>query len=212
MIDPITTKAVAQAERAIAETGGKAIDAGREFGGFLARILGNLPHDTVGLLGGDLLHEVRLRNLDNIKIRTEKILVSRRINDPSPVSPSLAIPLLHAAQDEGHVELQVLWAQLLANAMDPSRANGLRIEFIETLKRFNPIDALVLKLLIDTPSSMHPNTRDFLATNLRCSSAAIEVSFRHLDQLGCTIYPAGSIPNTRSATSFGLELFRACAA
>jgi hypothetical protein len=188
------------------------IDAGREFGGFLARMLGNLPHDTAGLLGGDLLHEVRLTNLRRIEIETEKILASRRINDPSPVSPSLAIPLLHAAQEEEDVELQDLWARLLANAMDPSRDNDIRIEYIKTLAKFNPIDALVIKLLIDTPSSMQPNTRDFLAANLRCSSEAIEVSFSHLDQLECTIYPAGSIPNTRSVTPFGLELFRACAA
>jgi hypothetical protein len=30
-----------------------------------------------------------------------------------------------------------LWARLLANAMDPARANDLRIEFIEAVKRFH---------------------------------------------------------------------------
>ncbi len=67
--------------------------------------------------------------------RTDEIISARHIQKTVAISASLAIPLLSAAGDESRPELQDLWARLLANAMDPARANNLRIEFIEAVKR-----------------------------------------------------------------------------
>ncbi len=38
-----------------------------------------------------------------------------------------------------------MWAELLANAMDPNKDTSLQRVFIETLKQFEPIDAFMLQ-------------------------------------------------------------------
>ena len=75
----------------------------------------------------------------------DKILRRRQVDYPQPVSPSLAVPLLQAAYDESRPELQELWASLIAAAMDPARSGRVRLSFIDTLKQFDPLDALVLR-------------------------------------------------------------------
>lgn len=103
------------------------------------------PEDAVGLVLGDPLHFVRTviaRTLDQL---ISKIFERRGVTDTQPVSPSLAIPLLRAAYDESRPELQQLWADLIAAAMDPKRSGRVRLSFIDTLKRFDPLDALLLK-------------------------------------------------------------------
>jgi hypothetical protein len=93
--------------------------------------------DLIGVAGGDYLGQVRRRNAIRMAHRTDEIISARHIQETVAISPSLAIPLLSAAGDESRPELQDLWARLLANAMDPARANNLRIEFIEAVKRFH---------------------------------------------------------------------------
>jgi hypothetical protein len=56
-------------------------------------------------------------------------------------------PILEAAADEENDELQDLWSRLLAAAMDPNRRDAMRQSFIATVKRMDPIDALVLKAI-----------------------------------------------------------------
>ncbi len=43
----------------------------RELGGFLGKVFGTLPQDTVGVLGGDWLHHIRVRNAKKLQKRTE---------------------------------------------------------------------------------------------------------------------------------------------
>jgi hypothetical protein len=90
------------------------------------------PEDAVGLVLGDPLHFVRTviaRTLDQL---ISKIFERRGVTDTQPVSPSLAIPLLRAAYDESRPELQQLWADLIAAAMDPKRSGRVRLSFIDS--------------------------------------------------------------------------------
>ncbi len=148
LIDPATAGAAGEAAKAA----GKAIDLASKFGSFLGRILGTIPEDAVGLVVGDPLHHVRLRNCAKLEQRTEEILRERKVFDPISVSPSVAIPLLEAAKNESREELQELWARLLAAAMDPSRNDRVRQSFIDTLKRLDPVDALMLSFAYDVTS------------------------------------------------------------
>jgi Abortive infection alpha len=74
----------------------------------------------------------------------------------------LGIPLLRAAYDEGRPELQDIWAALIAAAMDPERMGRVRISFIDTLKRFDPLDARVLAERYKQ-SEMLPNPLQFIS-------------------------------------------------
>jgi hypothetical protein len=107
-------------------------------------VLGTTPEDVVGLVIGDPLHFVRTAIASKYDERITRLHRNRNVT-PEPVSPSLAIPLLRAAYDESRPELQELWAQLIAAAMDPQRANRVRRSFIDTIQSLDPLDALVLK-------------------------------------------------------------------
>src|SRR5207247_8456868 len=77
------------------------------------------------------------------------ILRDRNRSETAEVDEQIAIRLLEAAQGEPREEMQDLWARLLANAMDPTRKDYVRPEFIEALKKLQPVDALVLSFFHD---------------------------------------------------------------
>ena len=119
----------------------------REMGGFLSKVFGTLPQDTVGVLGGDWLHHVRIRNAHRLQQRTEEILGDRRAEAKTvALSPSEAILLLNAAQDESRPELQELWSRLLANAMDRARP-PINRHFINVLKGLDILEARIIQRL-----------------------------------------------------------------
>jgi abortive infection alpha-like protein len=132
------------------------------------------------------LRAARILAQDWYARRVTQKLRERNLRDEQlkAVSPNIAIPLLEAAQDETGDELREVWARLLANAMDPNRSSRVRLEFIETLKQFNPPDALLLNELVTTPN-MSPNSRDFLVNRLHLSRDEVVVSSQHLTKLGC---------------------------
>jgi Abortive infection alpha len=137
-----------------------------------------------------------------------KIFERRNVGKTEPVSPSLAIPLLRAAYDESRPELQQLWAELIAAAMDPNRSAGVRLSFITAVKQFDPLDALVLKELHVQSGQLAPNSRDVLAHSLQRSPNEIEVSAQNLHMLRCVQNSQGW--STFYITSYGRELMRVC--
>ena len=91
----------------------------RGFGGFIDKVLGSVPEDVVGLLGGDWLRVRRAENMARMMHKAKERLEARDVKDPQPANLKVALPILHAAADESREKLQVLWARLLANAMGP---------------------------------------------------------------------------------------------
>jgi hypothetical protein len=156
LIDPATAAAAGEAAKAA----GKAIDLTSSFGSFLGRMFGAVPEDVVGLLGGDLLHHVRLRNCARLEQRTEEILCERGVSETVPLSPSVAIPLLEAAKNESREELQELWARLLAAAMDPNRDSRVRQSFVTTVKQLDPLDALILNFSYEITKRLNESSRE----------------------------------------------------
>ncbi len=145
--DPIT--AVAKAVEETAKTGRALVEAGSDLASFVGKALGTVPEDTVGLLGGDYLHDLRIRNLDKIARKTEEILRERGVEDPEPIGPKALLPALEAASEEIDETMQDMWATLLANAMDPGRDVSLQRVFIDSLKQFEPIDARILSAYLE---------------------------------------------------------------
>jgi hypothetical protein len=195
----------AKAVQSIGEFGTTAIREGSDLARYVGRVLGTIPHDAVGLVIGDPLHFVRTAIASQYDILLDKILKRRGVEQTQPVSPSLAIPLMRAAYDEGRPELQALWASLIADAMDPARAGRVRISFIDTLKRFDPLDALVLRARYDDPGEKPRTVIAQIAELLQQSPEEVEISVDNLAALNCVSGRANF-----SLTSYGRALIRAC--
>jgi hypothetical protein len=137
-------------------------------------------------------------------LRTIEIIA---VKDTEPVSPSVAIPLLRAAYDESRPELQDLWARLIAAVMDPKRSDGMRLSFIDSVKRFDPLDALVLKAIYDRRGEQSRPVIASLANQLNRSPAEVELSIHNLGALNCLFDEGG---RRFQVSTYGSELMRIC--
>ncbi len=203
--EPVT--AVAKAVEEAAKNGRALVEAGSDLAKFIGKALGTAPEDAVGLLGGDYLHELRIRTLDKIARKTEEILRNRGVDEPEPIGPKALLPALEAASEESNETLQDMWANLLANAMDPGKDTSLQRVFIETLKQFEPIDALVLQNL----AKRHPDEvldAEDLASALTCRETLISLSGDRLTELG-VLREMGTRPSY-NIRPLGTELHLAC--
>jgi len=202
------TDSQAEAITAVAQLGQVTVTESANFVRFLGSVFGDVPSNLVELLLGSHLRFAKFRNAEYYARRTAETLERRGVK-PELVSPSLAVPLLEAAFEESRPELRELWAALIAAAMDPSRADRLRLGFIGTLKQFDPLDALLLQQLPTMPGNLEPIAAQFWANRLSKGLDAVLVSVANLHRLGCI----EEIPQNRKQlplTPYGRELLRAC--
>ncbi|MGJ5022316.1 Abi-alpha family protein [Bradyrhizobium oligotrophicum] len=207
-LDALTESAKAGQE--IAKLGSKVVDAATNAAPFFNRVFGRPLEDATGMLVADPLRAARILTQDWLARRVNEKLRLRNLKDAdiNAVPPSIAVPLLEAAQDENRDELKEVWASLLANAMDPNRSSTVRLEFIQTVRQLNPLDARVLTELHASPT-MAPNSRDFLAQALKTDRDEIVVVAIHLEKLGC-IDMSKTDRATYGLLSYGKLLLRAC--
>jgi hypothetical protein len=169
------------------------LQTGKDAGGYLADLLGDLPRDLVGLLVGD---RVKVRRAEKIAIpwsNAKQRLLDRGINQPEPPSLKLELPILEAAADEDNDQLRDLWARLLAATMDPKRRDFVRQAVIRTVKQRDPMDAIVFKLVQEHGQTQWTRSgRDAVASRLGCSINDVLVSFSHLATLDCVCFTDGS--------------------
>ncbi len=191
-------KETARAGGEIAKFGSRLLDSVDGFAGYLAHVTGPIPHDLVGVAGGDWLHQVRIRNRAKLFANTRRVLEERGVREPfEEISPSIARPLLEAAVDESREELAELWAKLLAAASDPSRKDRVRLSFVTTLRQMDPLDARVLQALYDIYPAGFPNQsngRDALSEQFRVSMDEVLVSFLNLEKLNCLGFSINDTP------------------
>jgi hypothetical protein len=197
----------AKAVKQLATFGEVVVHAGEKLANYVGRVLGTVPEDAVGLIIGDPIRFVRAAIAAQYDVRLTNLFRMRGVTKTVQVSPSLAIPLLRAAYDENREQLQDLWAKLLANAMDPKR-NTVRLNFIEAVKRMEPLDAQALQK-VRTGEQWAPNNRDAFAQQFKVSSDQMEIAFQNLIAIGCLTVVPGRGPANPDLTAFGRELMRA---
>ena len=205
--DPVT--AVARAVEESAKTGRALVEAGSDLASFVGKALGTVPEDTVGLLGGDHLRELRIRNLDRISRKTEDILSERGVEDPEPIGLKALLPTLEAASEESDETLQDMWANLLANAMDPNKDTSLQRIFIEALGEMEPIDVLIFKTMAEKAPNEALGSQD-LMERLACRKTLAAVSADRLTDLG-VLREMGSVGwPIYDIAALGMEFYLAC--
>ncbi len=131
----------------VARTTGKAIDAGRELGGFLSKYVGGSIEQAMGIVE-DKLRYLRWERQIRLMESVNNLLAQKGLPQPSRKVPlQVAIPLIQGGSLEENDVLQDRWAALLANAADASSNVDVRRAYISILEDLTPLDALLLKKL-----------------------------------------------------------------
>jgi hypothetical protein len=158
-------------------------------GGFLKKILGTVPEDLVGLLGGDWLKLRRAENLRRIVERTNELIEARKATTEEP-SISIALPMLIEAANESRDELQEIWARLMAAAADPERSKSFRAQFIDAAKQMDPLDGAVLATVRKKGGAVSGQVQEMIATDLKVRRDEVSVSMENLTRLKLMDHPA----------------------
>lgn len=141
----------AKAVQEVAKTSGQAIEATREAGGFVAKLLGPaLEHVSGGIEDRAALWRLKTRLI--VERRVEELWAQHGMSGPARLpAPGEALRFLHAASMEDHAELRELFARLLFNATRSGSEITLKRAYIDILRQCEPADVRMLSLLYAAP-------------------------------------------------------------
>ncbi|TQV65819.1 DUF4393 domain-containing protein [Exilibacterium tricleocarpae] len=144
-------KETAKATQEVAKTASKAIDAGREMGGFVSRFISGPLEQGVGIIE-DKLKYIRWERQQRLIRRAEEFLKNKGLPNPdNPIPLKNAVPLLEYATLEEDDDLQDLWAYLLVNGSNISTGINIERSFIEILSQISSLEARILKAVYALP-------------------------------------------------------------
>ena len=141
----------AKAIQEVAKTTGKAIDAAREAGGFIARFVSIPLEQGIGIFE-DRLRYMRGERQIRLMQRAQDFL--KRVGLPAPTRPvplKLLIPIMQGASLEENDDLQDRWAALLVNAANANFGSEIRRSYVAILEQLTPLDAHILDVLYSLP-------------------------------------------------------------
>ncbi len=143
-----------------------------------------IPEQALGLAGGAWVSEQRARNRTRLSLRTAEVLKTRGVAIDFETSPSVIIPLIGMAQDEGREELVDLWARLLATALDPAARHHYRRDFVAIAAGLEPMDMLCLQKLDSGATKAWRYRRESVAKALCQSQDRVDLALSSLARLG----------------------------
>ncbi|MEJ1360659.1 MAG: Abi-alpha family protein [Candidatus Sedimenticola sp. (ex Thyasira tokunagai)] len=137
----------AKAVQETAKTTGKAIDASREFGGFISQFIsGSLEHG-IGIFEDKLKYmrwERQVRFMQRANEYKKEISIQASTKQ---IPLKFAIPLLEAASLEDDDYLQNLWAKLLVNSTIEGNEINLNRSYIDILERLSHLEARIISVI-----------------------------------------------------------------
>lgn len=141
----------AKAVGEIAKTTGKAIDAARDAGGFIAKFIAGPIEQGVGIFE-DRLRYTRWERQHRLMQRAEEFLRLSGLSGPTRAVPlKLALPLMQGASLEDDDMLQDRWAALLVNAGNASFPFEIRRAYASILEQLTLLDVAVLDAIYALP-------------------------------------------------------------
>lgn len=140
----------ARAAEEIAKSVGTAIDAGREFGKFIAPYIRRPLEQAIGIFE-DKLKYMRWERQVRLMVRSKDFLRELGLEAPTRAVPmKIVIPLLLAASLEDDDELQDVWARLLVNAGDADRKIEIRRLHISILEDLGTLEVQIINTVYST--------------------------------------------------------------
>jgi Abortive infection alpha len=222
-MDPDTIGKIADATKAVAETGGQAIEATSGF----ARIIKGPIEDLVGIVH-DRVKVARWERRLALTDKAEAIMNARQLRGPTRALPlNFAVPLLTSAIFEEDDELQETWARMLVNAGDTSTEMELRTAYVEILRGMSAFDVKNLSGLAEATLALAPGAPHALGVMkvlhpelVAPGKAApdlpqeLAISLANLARLGCAM-PGGGFGGSvlfsvMTVTQLGIALYKAC--
>lgn len=209
----------------VAKTTGKAIDAGRELGGFISKYAGGAIEQLMGIFE-DKFKYMRWERQIRLMQRANTFLWLKGLDAPSRYVPlGFTIPVMQAGSLEEDDSLQDRWAALLANAADDSINIDVRRAFVSILEDLTSLDALVLEKIyaIDGASDLDKEiwttylperaTVDRPEQESVRPSEDVEVALGNLARLGLVasamVWGGASLHSCVHKTPLGSEFLRA---
>lgn len=148
MPDEITESAKAVQETA--KTVRTGIEATQQLGKFVSRITTEPLETVMGILN-DKLQFMRWERKLRLAERGREILRQRGIEGPiRPIPYKLALPIIEHASLEDNDELQDLWANLLASAVDPKFDGLIRAAYIDIIRQLEVVDVHLLNVVYES--------------------------------------------------------------
>lgn len=167
------------------------------------------PLSEFGLLLKDQISYWRFKNQVNAALKAKAFLEAKGI-DPKAIagkaSPDVIVPLLEAAGESADETISTMFANLLADAIDPTTAPYIHPSYGKVLNQLSPLDAQILSslyieilrhtqkiqegVLPEGYSANLPAHRQFgyneepLAAGMKIDLEVIRLSFENIRRLG----------------------------
>ncbi len=181
----------------LAEAANISVDAVAKLGTFVDNTFGNAIKNGLGLIG-DKLAYYRLERAIDLQHKVEEKLKAKGVNAKKYVPVSFGLPIFEKATVEEDNNIQQLWANLLANSMDPNYSSKITRNFVSILADVEAIDARILNMVVREFEAMQPDQRAkslFVLTKLQANLGIpleeCENSVRNLMRLG--LLKAGTV-------------------
>jgi hypothetical protein len=222
-----SVKAIADATKATAELGSKAIDAGMSVGS----ILKGTATEIAGAWEDSAKAWRYLRRVRLVKRTQEFLLEEGVISVPAGLPPSFLLPLLEKGEVQENDDLQDVYARLLANAVSPNCRAEPRAAYVEVVSQMTPLDAENLQILAQTQMKHKEGALPPLLSTYNLPSASesfdeprdyehvlesnIAISVSNLARLGLIEPSAATFGGQPiylyvSVTPLGMDFYRAC--
>jgi hypothetical protein len=156
----------------------------------------------------------QMENAAKLSVSASKKLKRVRRERLSEPSPNVLTPLIEGAIQESREEIQDLWAALLANSMI-DKGVKVRREYLEVVKKLEPEDVLVLRIIHRPVPPDYPTVLNqlssFQAEQYRQAGLSDDlwnVCSKSLTDLGCVITLASN--QAKFLTPLARMLLAAC--
>lgn len=140
------TEEIAKAIQESARFGQGVVVGIERMAGFFEKVLRIPAHEIAGMIT-DKLRFVRWKRLMDMSEEVGRILSEKGVAVPRSVPPKLALPIFEEASLEEEPDIQRLWNQLLANALNPDFNSEIRYGFIDMIKAITGREARLLNSL-----------------------------------------------------------------
>jgi hypothetical protein len=110
-----------------------------------AKVIWSVGGNTIGFVR-QFFGKYQKENIDNISNLVRKKLENINSDRRTTPTPAILQPILEEACQENRIELQNIWASMMANALIDN-SKKVKRDFINVIKQFDPVDVLILDII-----------------------------------------------------------------